>query len=68
MGIDYRMPGRSYGDRDGLSKSLRVWADRLGRDKTLPWAGSGLIADLESAADALDGVPPKAKAVLEYDL
>jgi hypothetical protein len=59
-----------HGKRDaGLSDRLRDFVDRLGRDKTLPWVGLGLIADLKAAADEIDGKPEIVPAkTVEYDL
>lgn len=58
---------RAYGDRHGLSESLLKWADRLSKDKSFPWPGTGIIADLRTAAAVLNGEPEKPKTV-EYDL
>lgn len=49
------MPQPKYGARDGLEARLTDWAERLSRDKTLPWIGLGMIADLKAAAAALRG-------------
>lgn len=51
------MPQSEYGNRDGLADRLSLWADRLGRDKTLPWIGLGIVADLITAAAVLNGEP-----------
>lgn len=56
-----------FGMRSGLTDRLKEWADRLGRDKSLPWVGLGLIADLEAAAAVLNGEPIPKKLV-EFDL
>lgn len=48
-----------YGKRDGLRERIRGWTDRLGSDKSLPWAGLGLIYDLQLVAEVLpDSLPP----------
>lgn len=44
-----------YGQQDGLADRLAEWARRLSTDKTLPWIGTGLIADLNAAAAAVRG-------------
>lgn len=70
------MPLPQYGAREGLSDRLREWCDRLGRDRHFPWPGTGLIADLKTAAEQLDEdprhtrpVPDKiAKKIMEFDL
>lgn len=43
-----------YGTPAGLAERLRGWIDRLGRDKTLPWPGLGIIRDLEAAVQLLN--------------
>lgn len=58
---------RKYGKPEGLTERLENWADRLGSDKSLPWAGLGLIDDLRAAAQRISGKPEPKKAV-EYDL
>lgn len=45
---------RAYGQPRGLGKRLADWADRMGRDKSLPWAGLGILEDLKLAAKALN--------------
>lgn len=67
------MPLPQYGSPEGISDRLLDWADRLGRDKHFPWAGSGLIADLKTAAaeinrDTRRTQPVPDKSVVEYDL
>jgi len=67
-----------YGAREGLADRLDDWRNRLGKDRSLPWIGLGLIADLQAAADALNGKPAKVAApepeieewekTLEFDL
>jgi hypothetical protein len=44
---------RAYGAREGLEESLERWVERLSTDKSLPWMGLGLIADLKAAVAAL---------------
>lgn len=56
-----------FGDHEGLRDRLNGWAERLGIDKTLPWSGLGLIADLRAAVEVLDG-KPQAPKIEEYDL
>lgn len=56
-----------YGAREGLADRLERWAEQLGTDKKYPWIGTGIIADLKTAADALNGKPETPKTV-EYDL
>jgi hypothetical protein len=70
------MPLPQYGSTDGLPDRLLEWVDRLGRDKHFPWVGTGLLADLKTAAAELirdprrtQPVPDKiAKKILEFDL
>jgi len=57
---------RKYGDREGLPESLEKWAERLSKDKSFPWPGCGIIADLKSAATELRGHPATPK--VEFDL
>jgi len=61
-----------FGERDGLTERLEEWARRLGQDKSLPWAGLGLIKDLNTAVSVLRGEePPKPdprQTALEFDL
>ena len=51
-----------YGKSEGLAERLLQWADKFGKDRSLPWQGLGLIADLRIAAFDLT------KKELEYDL
>jgi hypothetical protein len=53
------VPLPKYGTREGLADRLEDWIHRLGTDRSLPWPGSGLLADLQAAADALNGRPAK---------
>jgi len=60
-----------FGDREGLTERLEEWAKRLGQDKSLPWAGLGLIRDLETTVAVLRGEPPKPdprQQRMEFDL
>jgi hypothetical protein len=36
-----------HGHLSGVRGRLRQWIDRMGRDRTLPWVGVGLVKDLE---------------------
>lgn len=51
-----------YGRSEGLAERLRKWAKQLGTDKSLPWHGTGLVADLEAAAQVLQ------PSSMEFDL
>lgn len=51
-----------YGAREGLADRLDDWIHRLGTDRSLPWPGLGLIADLRTARNVLAGVPETAEA------
>lgn len=64
----------NYGARAGLADRLEEWKHRFGTDRSLPWPGLGLLADLQAAADALNGKPEKnwldpkpGEAKLEFD-
>jgi hypothetical protein len=50
---------RCFGKREGLEKRLAMWANQLGRDKSYPWVGLGLIDDLKCASRELGGDPDK---------
>lgn len=50
---------RCFGKREGLEKRLAMWANQLGRDKSYPWVGLGLIDDLKCASRELGGEPDK---------
>ena len=52
-----------YGIAEGLQERLLIWASRVGRDRDLPWLGTGLVADLKIAAKILDTIQ-----TTEYDL
>lgn len=43
-----------HGKLPGLTDRLAAWADRFGTDRTLPWAGLGIIEDLKLAAQLLN--------------
>jgi hypothetical protein len=43
-----------YGQLPGLAERLEQWARRMGTDRTLPWAGLGIIGDLKLAASILN--------------
>jgi hypothetical protein len=46
-----------FGIPEGLGRRLNTWANQLSRDKSYPWLGTGIIADLKCAAQQL-GAPP----------
>lgn len=46
-----KQPMNNFGSADGLGPRLRDWAQRLRFDKSLPFVGIGLVADLEAAAE-----------------
>jgi len=54
-----------FGKREGLKERLAEWAERLSHDKTLPWVGLGLIADLELASEIM---PEHLPEPMEFDL
>jgi len=54
---------RKFGQAEGLRERLVMWADRLGKDKSFPWMGTGLIDDLRAAAGQ-----PKKSEIVEFDL
>lgn len=43
-----------YGALPGLRERIAEWSHRLGTDRSLPWAGLGLIADLEAVLKILN--------------
>lgn len=57
-----------HGKSEGLADRLKKWASALGQDRTYPWTGLGLIADLEAAAAQIEGQPAPQTATLEFDL
>lgn len=66
---------RAFGIPDGIEKRLLMWRRQLATDKTFPWIGTGLVADLECAAKMLGAdvseftnPAPAAKPSVEYDL
>lgn len=46
-----------FGKEEGLSARLEKWANDLGKNRSYPWVGLGLIEDLRAAAAVLDGRP-----------
>jgi hypothetical protein len=59
-----------FGKAEGLADRLDEWAARVSHDKSLPWIGLGIIADIRAAAALLRGelVPSDDVLELEYDL
>lgn len=57
-----------YGKSEGLVARLDKWAHELGTNRNLPWAGLGLIADLQAASAALSGKPVEVAPTMEFDL
>lgn len=55
------MPLPQYGAREGLADRLIDWTERLARDKSFPWTGTGLLADLKAAAEMISGKPAKSE-------
>ncbi len=43
-----------HGKPRGLARRLAEWAERMGTDKGLPWAGLGIIRDLQMATHILN--------------
>lgn len=43
-----------HGHLAGLRERLLRWCDRLGRDRSLPWAGLGIVNDLEVVVQLLN--------------
>lgn len=43
-----------HGHLAGLRDRLAKWVDRMGRDRSLPWVGLGLVNDLEVALQLLN--------------
>ncbi len=56
-----------YGSREGIAERLTIWADRLSTYKFFPWMGTGIIADLKTAAALLKGLPAAPKTE-DFDL
>lgn len=50
---------RCFGKEEGLGKRLAMWANSLGRNKSYPWLGLGIVDDIKCAARLL-GVDPDA--------
>lgn len=44
---------RPYGQIRGLAERLAEWVERCKRDKSLPWVGLGLVADMEAVVRLL---------------
>jgi hypothetical protein len=44
---------RPYGQIEGLPARLAEWVGRFKYDKTLPWAGLGVVADMEAVVRLL---------------
>ncbi len=63
------MKTRPFGKPEGLAERLRDFVRALGTDKTRPWLGTGLVDDLNAAADIIDGKKSGGTpAKVEYDL
>lgn len=43
-----------HGTVIGLPQRLAAWIDRMGKDRSLPWAGLGIIKDMETAVQLLN--------------
>ena len=43
-----------YGKPQGLAARLLEWAERMANDRSLPWAGLGIIEDIKLAAKFLN--------------
>lgn len=43
-----------YGKPQGLAARLLEWAERMATDRSLPWAGLGIIEDLKLSAKVLN--------------
>jgi len=59
-----------YGKAEGLADRMDKWAERASKDKTLPWIGLGIIADMRAAAATIRGepLPGSDTEQMEYDL
>lgn len=65
------MPERRYGKPEGLRERLEDWVERMSKDKSLPWAGLGIIDDLKLTITLLPTDLPDAPAkpaIQDYDL
>lgn len=66
------MPLPQYGAREGLADRLEKWVETLAKDKSYPWPGTGLIADLKTAAKVIEEFPDHGvrhtPTKLEFDL
>jgi hypothetical protein len=49
-----RLTKHQFGTVIGLPQRLAAWCDRMGKDRSLPWAGLGIIKDLETAMQLLN--------------
>jgi hypothetical protein len=52
-GNPYDPPTRSYGSIGGLPQRIADWVGRMKYDKTLPWAGLGVVDDMEAVVRLL---------------
>lgn len=63
-----------YGKFEGLTNRLRNWKDRLSKDRTLPWVGLGIIADIDAAIARIEELSEPGNTyeqnqpALEFDL
>lgn len=44
---------REFGKPEGLARRLAMWANSLGKNKSYPWLGLGIVDDLKCAAKML---------------
>lgn len=44
---------REFGKPEGLARRLAMWANSLGKNKSYPWLGLGIVDDLKCAARLL---------------
>lgn len=44
---------RGFGKPEGLARRLAMWANSLGKNKSYPWLGLGIVDDLKCAAKML---------------
>lgn len=58
---------REFGKVQGLGRRLAMWANSLGRNKTYPWLGLGIVDDLKAAARELGVDPDKLYPAEIYD-
>lgn len=45
---------RQFGTVIGLPQRMAAWVDRMGKDRSLPWVGLGIIKDMEMAVQLLN--------------